>query len=184
MANLIESSFKPAWWLRSPHLQTVGPSLTRRRKKLSLEWERLELRDGDFIELAWHRSDGPLVMLIHGLEGSLDSHYATPMMKSLTQAGFSSLFMHLRGCGSTPNRLDRSYHSGATEDLAEVLELLDQRNARPAAVVGFSLGGNLHRGWPCIALVEEFQHFRQVSRGGGFLPRRQLATQVSRRDWR
>jgi len=143
MPNLIESPFNPAWWLRSPHLQTIWPSLTRRRRKVPVAWERLALQDGDFIDLAWHRNDGPLVMLIHGLEGSLDSHYATPMMKSLSQAGFSTLFMHLRGCGREPNRLDRSYHSGATEDLDEVLERLDERNEMPAAVVGFSLGGNL-----------------------------------------
>lgn len=143
MSNLIESPFKPAWWLRSPHLQTIWPSLTRRRSHISIEWERLELRDGDFIDLAWHRGAGPLVMLIHGLEGSLNSHYATPMMEALAKAGFSTLFMHLRGCGREPNRLDKSYHSGATQDLAELLELLDRRNEMPTAVVGFSLGGNL-----------------------------------------
>jgi predicted alpha/beta-fold hydrolase len=141
--KLIKSPFKAAWWLTSPHLQTILPSLTRRRRRLSIDWERLELRDGDFIDLAWHRSDGPLVMLIHGLEGSIDSHYATPMMSALAEAGFSTLFMHLRGCGKAPNRLDRSYHSGATEDLAEILERLDDRHELPAAVVGFSLGGNL-----------------------------------------
>jgi uncharacterized protein len=143
MPKQIESPFKPAWWLGSPHLQTIWPSLTRRRRNIPIEWQRLELQDGDFIDLAWHRSEGPLVMLIHGLEGSLDSHYATPMMKTLTEAGFSTLFMQLRGSGNVPNRLHRSYHSGATDDLAEVLELLHRRNEMPAAVVGFSLGGNL-----------------------------------------
>lgn len=82
-------------------------------------------------------------MLIHGLEGSISSHYVTPTLQALHQAGFSTLFMHLRGCSDEPNRLQRSYHSGASEDLNEILELLESRNQIPQAVVGFSLGGNL-----------------------------------------
>lgn len=143
MATLTHSQFKPAWWLKSPHLQTIWPTLMRPRKRLSVEWERIDLMDGDFIDLAWSRNGGPLVLLIHGLEGSLDSHYATPMLQSLNQTGFSVVFMHLRGCGREPNRLPRSYHSGATEDLAEVIAQLDQRGEKPVAAVGFSLGGNL-----------------------------------------
>ena len=143
MNAMMESEFKPAWWLKSPHLQTIWPTLMRRRRKLVVESERIELRDGDFIDLAWYRGDGPLVLLIHGLEGSLESHYAAPMLQRLKAAGFSTVFMHLRGCSSEPNRLDRSYHSGASEDLAEVLETLRLRGEGPAAAVGFSLGGNL-----------------------------------------
>jgi predicted alpha/beta-fold hydrolase len=82
-------------------------------------------------------------MLIHGLEGSHDSHYVTPTLKRLHQAGFSTLFMHLRGCSTEPNRLVRSYHSGASEDLHEILQRLQARQQFPDAIVGFSLGGNL-----------------------------------------
>lgn len=136
--------FKPAWWLKSPHLQTIWPSLFRARIKLDIHRERIELSDGDFIDLSWHQAcRGPLVMLIHGLEGSHDSHYVTPILQRLHQAGFSTLFMHLRGCSLEPNRLLRSYHSGATEDLGEILQRLQARGQFPDAIVGFSLGGNL-----------------------------------------
>jgi hypothetical protein len=108
-----------------------------------VDWERLELEDGDFIDLAWRRGDGPLVMLIHGLEGSLESHYAVPILKTLERQGYSTVFMHLRGCGREPNRLARSYHSGATEDLSEVLAQLATRREQPDALIGISLGGNL-----------------------------------------
>ncbi len=140
---VVQSEFKPAWWLRSPHLQTLWPSLLRPSQSLDVSWERLELADGDFIDLAWRRACGPLVLMIHGLEGSLQSHYAVPLMKALEREGFATVFMHLRGCGREPNRLDRSYHSGASEDLAEVLDRLDTRGERPDALVGISLGGNL-----------------------------------------
>jgi uncharacterized protein len=135
--------FEPPWWLKSPHLQTIWPSLMRRRLAFQGDWETLELRDGDFIDLAWLLAQGPLVMLIHGLEGSLQSHYAIPILQALHERGFSCVFMHLRGCSRTPNRLSRSYHSGATEDLEEVLQQLRQRNQPVSAVIGISLGGNL-----------------------------------------
>ncbi len=141
--RIIASDFRPAWWLRSAHLQTVWPSLLRPRRSLEISWERLELADGDFIDLAWRRTRGPRVLVIHGLEGSLESHYAIPLLQSLEQAGFCPIFMHLRGCGREPNRLARSYHSGATGDLAEVLEQLDARGECPDALIGISLGGNL-----------------------------------------
>ncbi len=141
--QLSDSDFKPAWWLRSPHLQTIWPSLLRPAAKLDVSWERLELADGDFIDLAWRRRPGPLVLLIHGLEGSLESHYAAPLLKLLEAEGYGAVFMHLRGCGREPNRLNRSYHSGASEDLAEVLERLELRGERPDALIGISLGGNL-----------------------------------------
>lgn len=143
MSTIQESPFRPPWWLKSPHLQTIWPTLMRKRCPFKGDWERIELQDGDFIELAWMRNDGPLVMLLHGLEGSLESHYAIPIMQALHRQGFSVVFMHLRGCSRTPNRLARSYHSGATEDLSEVLQQLRQRDQPVDAVIGISLGGNL-----------------------------------------
>jgi predicted alpha/beta-fold hydrolase len=143
MATIQESQFRSPWWLKSPHLQTIWPTLMRRRRPFEGDWESIELEDGDFIELAWMQNHGPLVMLLHGLEGSLNSHYAIPIMDALHRQGFSVVFMHLRGCSRTPNRLDRSYHSGATEDLSEILQQLRQRNQPVSAVIGISLGGNL-----------------------------------------
>ncbi|ADW19010.1 alpha/beta hydrolase fold protein [Desulfobulbus propionicus DSM 2032] len=135
--------FLPPPWLRNPHLQTLWPKLLRKRPALRLRRERIELADGDFIDLAWTSGRGPTVLMLHGLEGTLRSHYALPVMASLLQAGFQPVFMHLRGCSGEPNRLPRTYHSGAIEDLAEVLAVLRSTNRPVAAAIGFSLGGNL-----------------------------------------
>jgi predicted alpha/beta-fold hydrolase len=145
MSKITQSEFRPAWWLRNPHLQTLWPTFFRRRPELDLTPERVELADGDFLDLAWTRANGgPVVVLIHGLEGSLQSHYARSTLSALHRAGLRPVFMHLRGCGSEPNRLDRSYHSGASEDLAAVIDHIAERHGEPpAAAVGFSLGGNL-----------------------------------------
>ena len=144
MGKITESPFRPAWWLRSPHLQTLWPSLARPRPRPALRSRRIELTDGDFIDLAIGGGDGPRVLIVHGLEGDMNSHYAGSLVARLAQEGLVPVFMHLRGCSGEPNRLDRAYHSGATEDLTEVLAAMaTDPQGPPAAAVGFSLGANL-----------------------------------------
>jgi predicted alpha/beta-fold hydrolase len=144
MGAITRSSFRPAWWLPGPHLQTLWGSLTRPRRRPDLARRRIELPDGDFVDLAIGRRRGPRVLVIHGLEGGLESHYAARLLARLQHDGFQPVFMFLRGCSGEPNRLDRAYHSGATEDLAEVLAVLEtDPEGPPIAAVGFSLGANL-----------------------------------------
>lgn len=145
-----QSCFRPAWWLSGPHGQTVWPTLFRHRPALSLEKERVTLGDGDFIDLAWldKKKDGPLILILHGLEGSINSPYAKGLMWHLQRAGFTGCFMHFRGCSGEPNRLDRSYHSGETGDVQEIVRYIKQRYQREIfAAVGFSLGGNVLLKW-------------------------------------
>lgn len=105
--------------------------------------------DGDFLDLVWFgRGAGPIVLMLHGLEGSLRSHYAMGTMSKLASAGFRPVFMHFRGCSGEPNRLPRGYHSGETGDLGHILEHISARaNAPVTAAVGFSLGGNVLLKW-------------------------------------
>jgi predicted alpha/beta-fold hydrolase len=134
----------PSLWLRNPHVQTLWPKLFRPRPALPLIRERIELADGDFIDLSRvENASGPQVLLLHGLEGNLESHYARPVLACLREAGFAPVFMHLRGASGEPNRSLRTYHSGASDDLAEVLARLGQDGRPVAAAIGFSLGGNL-----------------------------------------
>jgi predicted alpha/beta-fold hydrolase len=143
------SSFRPAWWLRGPHLQTLYPSLFRRRAHPVLQRERLELADGDFIDLDWcGDSSGPVVLVLHGLEGSLKSHYTGGILQALAASGYRAGLMYFRGCSGEPNRLARSYHSGETGDLASVLQHIRRRHRdTPVAVIGYSLGGNVLLKW-------------------------------------
>lgn len=141
------STFKPLWWLANPHLQTLWPVIFGTNKPQG-DNERLELDDGDFLDLRWFANDGPLVVVVHGLEGSIDSHYAGAMMQALQEHGFHGLFMHLRGCSGEPNRLDRSYHSGETGDLATVVQHAARVTGKPVfAMIGYSLGANALLKW-------------------------------------
>jgi hypothetical protein len=139
------SAFRPAWWLPGPHLQTIYPSLLRPRRHPELKRERLELPDGDFIDLDWTQNDGrALVLVLHGLEGSLESHYTGGILGALVATGYRAVLMYFRGCSGVPNRLARSYHSGDTADLQTVLAHLARRiGPKPLAVIGYSLGGNV-----------------------------------------
>ncbi len=142
---IAESAFRPAWWLPGPHLQTLYPSLCRRRRHPELTRERLELPDGDFLDLDWTRNDGSaLVLVLHGLEGSLESHYTGGILEALVAAGYRAVLMYFRGCSGEPNRRARSYHSGETVDLRFVIARLAERDASTSlAVIGYSLGGNV-----------------------------------------
>lgn len=145
-----ESIFKPAWWLSNPHLQTLWSTLCRQSKYLPLERERLELPDGDFLDLDWYGKNrvAPTVVVLHGLEGSIQSPYARGMMQAIYQHGWRAVFMHFRGCSEEPNRLLRSYHSGETEDLAYVIKTLQRSSPKKIfAAIGYSLGGNVLLKW-------------------------------------
>jgi hypothetical protein len=143
------SSFRPAWWLPGPHLQTLYPTLFRPRAYPALQRERLELADGDFIDLDWSGDDNrPVVLVLHGLEGSLQSHYAGGILRALTACGYRAVLMYFRGCSGEPNRLARSYHSGETGDLASVVQhIRDRQPSTPLAAIGYSLGGNVLLKW-------------------------------------
>lgn len=136
--------FKPAWWLPNPHLQTIWPYLARPRQTLNLLPERLELADGDFIDLLWTKNESRhIIIVIHGLEGSINSHYARRIMYAIENHGWRGVFMHFRGCSGEHNRLPRSYHSGDTGDMKFLIETLRQRHPKSSlSAIGYSLGGN------------------------------------------
>lgn len=144
------NEFKPAWWLRNSHLQTIWPAILRRRIKVDLVRERFELPDGDFIDLDWMNrdKDGPIIIVLPGLEGSINSHYARSMLRSFSLAGWRGVFMHYRGLSGEDNRLSKGYHSGDTNDLGYLVKSLMERfpNTQLAAI-GFSLGGNVLLKW-------------------------------------
>jgi predicted alpha/beta-fold hydrolase len=143
-SRIVRSPFAPPVWLRNRHLQTIVPnSPLRARRRLILRNETLELPDGDFLRLEWLDGDGPLIVMLHGLEGSSRSRYARGIIAALGRAGYRAVLMTFRGCGGVPNRLARSYHAGDTGDLAFLLDRLSAEHpGLPIAALGYSLGGN------------------------------------------
>lgn len=138
--------FIPPWWLRGAHLQSCFNTIFSPRCKTSLIWEQLELPDGDFLDLCWAGSfqASKTVVLLHGLEGSVESHYIQCLMDGLVAQGWCAVLMHFRGCSGRLNRLARSYHAGEIGDLSYLIDVLRIRFPNnPLCAVGFSLGGNV-----------------------------------------
>ena len=103
--------------------------------------ERLELPDGDFLDLDWLESGCTrLAILCSGLEGNSRDPGMVRLALAFASSGWDVLSWNYRGCSGEPNRLVRSYHSGATEDLSAVVKCAGDK---PVALVGCSIGGNL-----------------------------------------
>ncbi len=141
---ITNSKFSPRWWLRNPHLQTIVASKFIKRPKITTTAEKIELPDGDFLDINWSKKQsGPFVCLFHGLAGSINSGYAQGAFDMLERKGFRPVFMHWRGCSGQPNRLARSYHSGATDDIKLIIDLVAQRYPNEKIyAAAFSLGAN------------------------------------------
>jgi uncharacterized protein len=143
------STFKPAWWLKHAHLQTIFAKYLSPRKRQKTVSEVLPLPDGDELQLNWMQparvaKDAPMVVILHGLAGNIHSHYIQNLLAHCRQQRWPAVVMHFRGCNGQPNKMPRAYHSGDTADFAFVLQEIQQRFEQQKLVaVGFSLGANV-----------------------------------------
>jgi uncharacterized protein len=145
-------AFRPPWWARNGHLQTVWGPLFR-TDRLPLRRERLSTPDGDFVDLDWldaqeDAAGAPTLLVLHGLEGSSRSHYVSGLLRAGRAAGWKGVAFNFRSCSGELNRLPRFYHSGETGDLAWVVaSLVARAPGAPIGAVGVSLGGNVLLKW-------------------------------------
>lgn len=145
MPLIPDSSYRAPLLLLGGHLQTIYPALFRRVGRITKRNERLELADGDFIDLQWaNHGNRRLAILSHGLEANTQTAYIQGMATALVRRGWDVLVWNFRGCSPEPNRLLQMYHSGSTGDLhAVVCHALANHPAESIDLIGFSLGGNL-----------------------------------------
>lgn len=140
--------FKTSFLLRNRHIQTLYAPLFRKQAIPKVAIETFELVDGDFLECYWHKEkpkdERPIVILFHGLAGSVNSPYIKGIMKALEKQGLYSVLMHFRGCGKNENRLARSYHSGDTADAKAWIDYVHKKYPNnPLYAIGYSIGGNV-----------------------------------------
>ena len=150
LVELMARPFEPPRWLRGGRRQTVAGSKIPLRRKRPFELERWTTSDDDFVRV--HVHDGalgrPIVIALHGLEGSVRSGYITRLADLAFDRDWGMLVPEHRSCGGEMNRSLRGYHSGATEDLQMVVERVLQRfPGRPIYLFGVSLGGNMLLKW-------------------------------------
>lgn len=139
--------FHAPGWASGPHRQTLLARWLRPRPEAPYHRERLDTPDGDFIDIDWGpdpEPEGPVALILHGLEGSSERRYVRNLGRELAVRGIRPVAMNFRGCSGEPNRALRFYHSGETTDPSRILEEIRTRYpGRRLGVVGFSLGGNI-----------------------------------------
>ncbi len=144
---LLESTYHPPFGFKNGFVSTVYSGLIRQVKGVEQTRERLNLSDGDFIDLDWSHSKDiskKLIVLLHGLEGDAKRPYMTGTAKLFNANGMDAVCVNFRGCSGEENLKFRSYHSGATEDLEEVINcILKTKTYSEIYLKGFSLGGNV-----------------------------------------
>jgi predicted alpha/beta-fold hydrolase len=141
-----EIIYSPAWWIPGGHLQTLWGKLFRRQPAARTVLERWDTPDGDFVDV--HRlaaaAGAPRLLLLHGLEGTVRSHYAQGLLNEAARRGWGADLLIFRSCGSEPNRTRRFYHSGETTDTAFAIDRISREFPTSLlAVAGVSLGGNV-----------------------------------------
>ena len=146
-----EVTFRPAWWVPGAHAQTLWGKFARRTTPLPTRVERWPTPDDDFIDVL--RLDAPSpasprLFLLHGLEGTVRSHYVGGLLHVAHEHGWGADMLIFRSCGDEPNRARRFYHSGETGDLALAVErILAEHPDADLAMCGVSLGGNVLLKW-------------------------------------
>ena len=148
-ADLIKAQmadFKPAPWCINGHMHTICASLFFKSADIEFERKKIDTPDGDFLDLdCIHTSpNAPVLILLHGLEGSSERYYIQNLAKQISSYGYNVVAMNFRSCGGEMNKARRFYHSGEYEDLDTVCRWVKKKYADSHQVAaGFSLGGSV-----------------------------------------
>ncbi len=144
---IVSSKYEPSLLFRSAHISTIYSAKLRPSPNLIQERERVQLPDGDFLDIDWSFPENPsqkVAILLHGLEGNAQRTYIKGQAKVLYEWGWNVAAVNFRGCSGEPNLSYQSYNAGKTDDLEAVINLILEKNKfTEIALVGFSLGGNL-----------------------------------------
>lgn len=138
--------FRPAWWCRGGHAQTLGALILRPTPHVPLQRERWDTPDGDFLDVDRVAGDPgvPCVVMFHGLESSSRAKQVLGFMAGVHRVGWEGLAVNFRTCSGELNRLPRAYHGGDTAELAWLLQrVIAEDPTRPVGCLGISLGGNV-----------------------------------------
>ena len=143
--------FTPAQFLCNPHLMTLVPRYWPRNRSLGPipQCSRLFTTEPGTQLLGlchWQTKpvEAPTIVLIHGLEGSANSHYMQGIARKAYAAGFNVVRMNQRTCGDTDGLCPGLYNSGLSSDFRMIVrQLATQDQLRTIWLVGYSMGGNL-----------------------------------------
>lgn len=138
--------YSPSFVFRNGHTSTIYAALARKINGIDA-FTKFKIRtpDDDFFEVEYsNKGNKTVAVLVHGLEGNSQRPYMRGMTKILLSAGLDVILMNHRGCSGKESKSFKTYHSGYTEDLACLVDWIDQHcKPRHIVLIGFSLGGSI-----------------------------------------
>lgn len=138
-------TYTPIPWYFSGHMETIFPSMWRKVPGVNYSRTRLELNDGDFLDLDWLTHPAgtkKLIIASHGLEGNSTRHYCKGIAAWFHRQGWDALAWNCRSCSGEINRLPRFYHHGDTADFGIVVDEAIKKGYDQIVLTGFSMGGS------------------------------------------
>lgn len=147
MPVIHSTEYKRPFYLLNRHFETLIPSLTRKPRGVMYDREKIDISDGDFLNLDWAKGGHDRLMIFsHGLEGDSRSNYALGMAKAFRKHDWDVLAWNCRSCGGEMNRNFRLYHHGNSDDLSEVIDhvLEAYPGYKQIVLVGVSMGGAIN----------------------------------------
>jgi len=142
-------AFEPHLLLRGGHAQTIAAAFVPRTFAQAALEERLFRVDSETqLKGVCHWQEGkrrelPVIVIVHGLEGSSDSNYARGIADKAHARGFHAVRMNQRNCGGTERLTPTLYNSGLSGDYRAVLMDLIGEGFQKVFFAGYSMGGNL-----------------------------------------
>jgi hypothetical protein len=145
-----QAEFKPHPLLKNRHAMTIASAIAHRNFDLPLAEDRLFQVDQESRILGrchWQpgkRRDAPVIIVVHGLEGSSESNYARGIAEKAFRLGYHAVRLNQRNCGGTESLTPTLYNSGMSRDYQAVLEELSNGDGfEQVFFAGYSMGGNL-----------------------------------------
>jgi len=136
--------------LKNAHAMTIVSAFVPRRFDTPPAEARLFQVDPESRLLAhchWQprkRKDAPVIVVVHGLEGSSDGNYVRGIAEKAAHRGFHVVRMNQRNCGGTEALTPTLYNSGMSGDYRSVFEELSNDDGfEQIFFAGYSMGGNL-----------------------------------------
>ncbi|MCZ8342903.1 MAG: alpha/beta fold hydrolase [Leptospira sp.] len=153
-------TFKPRRFVEGRHLQTVYNILFPPDNSLEEDYfsESILLPTSDgSSDLLWLEHNPPIarihkkaaswngyyLFLIHGMEGSSESHYMVSVGKEALNRGYGVIRLNLRNCGRGIGLAKKPYHAGQTDDIECVVRYIAKKFSQKIFVAGFSLSANM-----------------------------------------
>lgn len=144
---IVQPNYHPRFLFKSGQFSTIYSGIFRKVNGVDQIRDRIILSDNDFLDLDWSYSSqktNKLIIVLHGLEGNAQRPYMLATVKLFNQNDFDAVCVNFRGCSGETNLKYRSYHSGATDDLDEVIRhIINTKEYTEIFIKGVSLGGNL-----------------------------------------